>query len=591
MLSLSPKHTLHLLYHISAENATYILLKMGTVHGKGTVGAMKKQGFLQGSAVLMASALIVKVMGAMFRIPLANMLGGTGMGYFSAAYSIFMPVYAVSATGLPAAVSGCTAAYAAMGRDESENIRRTALRLFGAVGVCACLVIMLGAYPFCKYISEDMRALPAVAAIAPSVIAGCLVSVYRGYYEGMRNMYPTAVSQTVEGAAKLVLGLSLCGMCLWAAREYPNSFLRIIGWKRGDAESAAVPYAAAAAVLGITLSSWAGLIYIAAADRKMRGASHKNRGTSVGTGRILSDLLKIALPGAVGALVTNLSSLIDLVTIMRSLGKLAESSPGYFSELIRAGVSAENIPAFVYGSFTGLAVTLFNLVPSVTNMFGKSMLPAAAAAKAGGDRARLGECSEQVLFVCALVSVPAGAGMAAMAEPVLQTLFYGRELEIIVCRQAAALLGLSVPLVCISSSAFAVLQAAGRADIPVKLMGIGAVLKLVGNLLLVPVPGLGVSGAALSTLLCYVFICAASVIMLRKHACLDEGRFISMLLRIISCGICCAAGAVFMKEFIGGAVEMRIATLISCGFGGVVYVCFGALQGVFDRKKLQKLLK
>ena len=74
---------------------------------------MKKQGFLYGSAVLIVSAVIVKVIGALFRIPLANMLGGTGMGYFSAAYGIFMPVYAISATGLPAAAARAVSSAAA----------------------------------------------------------------------------------------------------------------------------------------------------------------------------------------------------------------------------------------------------------------------------------------------------------------------------------------------------------------------------------------------------------------------------------------------------------------------------------------------
>ena len=108
----------------------------------------------------------------------------------------------------------------------------------------------------CRFVSGDIKALPAVMAIAPSVLAGCLVSVYRGYFEGMRNMYPTAVSQVIEGFAKAILGLALCGGCIWFAKSYPEDFLRLTGCTgRGvTAEEAAVPYAAAAAVMGVTLS-------------------------------------------------------------------------------------------------------------------------------------------------------------------------------------------------------------------------------------------------------------------------------------------------------------------------------------------------
>ena len=106
---------------------------------------MKKQGFLYGSAVLMVSALIVKIMGAVFRIPLANMLGGTGMGYFSAAYGIFMHDYAVSVTGLPSAAAKAVAAAEASGRHSAGEIKSAALRLFGAVGAVGTLIIIIGA--------------------------------------------------------------------------------------------------------------------------------------------------------------------------------------------------------------------------------------------------------------------------------------------------------------------------------------------------------------------------------------------------------------------------------------------------------------
>lgn len=544
----------------------------------------------------MISAVLVKIIGALFKIPLANMLGGTGMGCFSAAYSIFMPVYAVSATGLPAAVARSAASAAALGRDgETVCVKRTALCLFGLVGTAAMLVIMLAAYPFCKYISEDMYALPAVTAIAPSVLAGCLVSVYRGYYEGMRNMYPTAVSQVVEGLAKLIFGLALCGGCIYCAHSYPERFLRIIGCEgRGiSAEAAAVPYSAAAAVTGITISSFAGLFYMIAVDRRMSRKTPMRAPVSADKtdrSRILSELLKTALPAAVGALVINLTSLIDLVTIMRSLRRLIKSAPWIFSDLLGAGISYAQMPNFIYGSFTGLAVTLFNLVPSLTNMFGKSMLPAAAAAKASGDGKRLGECAYGALFASAFVSIPAGLGIAVMAEPVLKLLFSERTLEISVCADAMTVLGLAVPFLCISSAAFAVFQAADRADIPVKLMGIGAAVKLAGNIILTPVPKLGVTGAALSTLVCYAVICVMSAVLLKKYANLNMRAFMTGIFKISAGGLLCAAGAVFMQNAISGRTSPAAETVISCGFGAIIYIIITYFSGVITKSTVKTLI-
>ncbi|MBQ5334206.1 MAG: polysaccharide biosynthesis C-terminal domain-containing protein [Oscillospiraceae bacterium] len=553
---------------------------------------MKKQGFLYGSAVLIASAVIVKIIGALFRIPLANMLGGTGMGYFSAAYGIFMPVYAVSVTGLPAAAARSVSAAAARGREgETDAVKRTALSLFGLVGLVGTAVILLGAYPLCRFVSGDIPAVPAVMAIAPSVLAGCLVSVYRGCSEGMRNMYPTAVSQVIEACAKLIFGLSLCGGCLWLSENRPELFLRITGCERLgiSASEAALPYSAAAAVFGITLSSFAGLIYMIIRDRH-DDIPRSDRLPHRETVRIRKELLRTAVPAAVGALVINLTSLIDLVTVMRSLRTLTKTAPWIFSDLLGAGIAYSDIPNFIYGSFTGLAVTVFNLVPSVTNMFGKSMLPAAAAAKAEGDIKRLGECSGGAVLAAALASVPAGLGIAALAEPILSTLFGGRELEISVCVNAMIVLGIAVPFVCISSAAFAVLQAADRADIPVKIMAVGAAVKLFGNIFLTADPRLGVTGAAIATLMCYIFICICSLIMLSKHGGFDGRGFFYSFLKIFSCGLLCGAAAFLTCSRLSEHGNILISTAVSCGVGAIIYILSTYFSGIITKSTLKMLI-
>lgn len=550
---------------------------------------MKKQGFLYGSAVLIVSAVIVKVIGALFRIPLANMLGGTGMGYFSAAYGIFMPVYAISATGLPAAAARAVSSAAAKGHEnEIKEVRRTALSLFGLVGLAGTFIIVIGAYPLCRAVSGDIAAVPAIIAIAPSVLAGCLVSVYRGCAEGRRNMYPTAVSQVIEGASKLIFGLSLCYGCLYIAKTSPLLFTKITGCK--NAAEGALPYSAAAAILGITLSSFAGLFYMMLRERKENRGRKTDRLSSKERTAIRRELLRTAIPASIGALVINLTSLIDLVTVMRSLKVLAAKAPQVFSELLSSGVTASEIPNFVYGSFTGLAVTVFNLVPSVTNMFGKSMLPAAAAAKASGDKKRLGECAGGAVLASALVSIPAGIGIAVLAEPVLRFLFGGRELEISVCAEAMRVLGATVPFVCISSAAFAVLQAADRADIPVKLMAVGTVVKLLGNITLTSMPKLGVTGAAISTLICYSFICTASLFMLKKYSEFDLHGFSKAFLKIFSCGMLCGAGAFLVYSKLSEYGNNTVSTLSACLFGGIIYILSTYFTGIITKSTLKMLI-
>ena len=121
---------------------------------------MKKQSFLYGSAILILSAVITKIIGALFRIPLANFLGGTGMGYFSCAYGLFMPIYAISVTGLPAAVAKLTAENSALKKySDIRKIKHVSLVIFSLTGLGSSIIIVLAAYPFCKYIAGDINAI------------------------------------------------------------------------------------------------------------------------------------------------------------------------------------------------------------------------------------------------------------------------------------------------------------------------------------------------------------------------------------------------------------------------------------------------
>ncbi|MDR1673841.1 MAG: oligosaccharide flippase family protein, partial [Oscillospiraceae bacterium] len=188
---------------------------------------MKKQTFLQGSVILIASVVIAKVIGAVFKIPLTNLLGGTGMGYFSSAYGLFLPVYAVAVTGLAAAVAKLTAENAAFELyQNARKVKNVALVIFSVIGLAGSTAIVMLAKPFAVHVVANEKAYLSLIMIAPSIFFGCISSVYRGYYEGLRNMYPTALSQVTEAAVKLAAGLSLCLFVLshpGILRYFPNN--------------------------------------------------------------------------------------------------------------------------------------------------------------------------------------------------------------------------------------------------------------------------------------------------------------------------------------------------------------------------------
>lgn len=472
---------------------------------------LKTQTFLKGSVILIVSAVLTKGLGALFKIPLTNQLGGVGMGYFSCAYGLFLPVYALSITGLSTAVATLVAKENGCGRYRNvRKIRRTARLLFTGIGLLLAVLIWLLAEPFASYTAADPAAAYAVRMMAPAALFGCFTAVERGYYEGLCNMYPTAVSQAVEAVAKLACGLLLSRYVFDHAEQFRSFF---------PAGTELLPVAAAAAVLGVTLSTLCGGLYFAVRNlagdgiRKAGLAQHQE---TERTGTIFRSLFRIMLPVALGSVVTNLTSLIDLCTMMRCFDRMQQTQ---LPELVQKfGDAAKDtaFPALVYGSFTGMALTVFNLVPSVTNMFGKSALPCAAQAWAKQQKQAVAEQLQSVLFVTALLALPASGGLFCMAEPVMQVLYSGRETECAIAAESLQALMPGMLFLCLTMPLFSILQGIGRADLPVKYMLPCVAVKLVGNLIFLRIPSLCLTGAGIATSLSYFLLFCLSLHGLRR---------------------------------------------------------------------------
>ena len=165
-----------------------------------------RQSIVQGAVILTASTLIVKFVGALFKIPLANILGGVGMSYFVSAYDVLIPIYSMTVTGLGVAVSRMVSQQGE-GNGSAASILKTARVMFFIIGSCSAALLFFGAAPLTGLIGNPSAAL-SVCCIAPSVLFSCLSSAYRGYFQGRQNMLPTAKSQILEACVKLVAGIS-----------------------------------------------------------------------------------------------------------------------------------------------------------------------------------------------------------------------------------------------------------------------------------------------------------------------------------------------------------------------------------------------
>lgn len=529
----------------------------------------------------MLSAAAAKILGALFKIPLTNLLGGVGMGYFGCAYGLFLPIYAISATGLSAAVAKLTSEESAAGNWKNvRRIRSTSRLIFALFGTVLTIIIILLSKPFAIHTTGDTSSWYAILMIAPSALLGCMSAVERGYYEGLQNMYPTAISQAAEAVVKVICGLWLSGIVLFHEEEV------LLFFPQG---TDILSVAAAAAVLGITLSTAAGLLYcfirnifgdgIRVSDLKNKTAqSHKN---------IAKRLILTMLPITLGSVGATLTSVIDLCTVMRCIGYSQEHR---LNELIErfGSIAAESaFPAFVYGAFTGMALTVFNLVPSVTNMFGRSVMPCAARAFVNGRKDILKEQVCSVMLAAGLIAVPAGAGLMITAEPIMFTLYSGHSEEAVIAADALAALAPGMVCLCLVTPLFSIMQVIGRADLPVKLMLWGVGVKLIGNILLVTNPSFAVTGAGISTSVCYGLMLVLGVISLRRELGRGFG-IVKAMLPVLYASLLSSTAAYLLRSLLeryGAFIQ-----LAGCIAGAVlIYVLALKLMGRSGESIGQKL--
>lgn len=540
---------------------------------------MKKQGLLYGSFILMLSVIISRVAGLIFKIPLTNILGGTGMGYFQSAYTVFTPIYSICAMSLPPAISTLVAESTAFARYKNiRSIKKTALIAFSIISLILTLIPIIFADFIATRIIGNSLSAPAIAAISPCIFFGTLTAVYRGYFEGLKNMTPTAISQIVESVVRTVCGL---GFAYYASVQL------------GGINDFTTPVIAAAAILGVTVADLLGLVYIIIWYRLLGDGISKNDllhsdpAQSIKT--TLKQLVILMIPMTISSVVSSLMNAVDLSTIMLCIKSSLRNRPELYVqkyvEIISSGTSLEELPNFLYGSFTGLAMTVFSLAPSLCSVFGKSALPNISEAYAIGDKKRVEKEIIRVISIVSLISVPAGFGLSVMSEEILFILFSNRQLEISVCVLPLAIISLSTPFLAISISVYSMLQAVGKQTVPVKITLIGAIVKLSLNTVLVPITSLGLSGAAISTSISYVVMCIASICILFKHTRINAKSIYTPLLSIVG-GALSSISAKTCLNLLQCYHKSALNVIISIAFAVIIYIIAVMLLDKSTKNKL-----
>lgn len=543
----------------------------------------------------MAAVFIGKAAGLVFKIFLANMLGGTGMGYFSSAYAVFTPLYALCAASLPPAVAQLVSENEAKNRLAAvKGVKTAALKIFVIPSLlCSTVPMLFAGFITERFIGNEGARL-AVIAILPCVFLGTVTAIYRGYYEGLRNMTPTAISQILESIVRVAAGVGLA----YAAQTYAyTQFINghdVFGThctSQSQLSEISLPYVAAAAILGVTVSEISSFMFMLMRHRfGTDGIPQDIRPTHSDINYEGKKLLKLIIPISTAAIVSSLAGMVDLYTIILCIKTSLAKNPWLYTDkyadVIASGVSLKELPNYLYGSFTGLAVTVFALAPSLCSVFGKSALPNISEAWSRNDKTQVSREIRRVMSVVLYISIPAGLGLAALSKEILGLLFSSRAEEAAISAQPLAIMALGTAFLTASGAAYSMLQAVGRADLPIKINLLGAFVKLGLNTLLVPIPSLGLSGAAIASLASGAAMCLWAVIALYKITKTRPKLTVSVILPLIGGAIASFAAGWCFKSF-SQYLSNAYAIAISVTFAVISYIIFIILLDISTKNLLQ----
>lgn len=425
---------------------------------------MRNKEFLKGAVWIAVGAFVSKLIGALYRIPLTNLIGGYGIGLYQMIYPLYCLLLTVSATGIPSSISAITANELAKG-DKARSVLSSAIKLFLTIGLLGSAVMILLAKPLSNAQGESGLANGYIA-LAPSVALVSVISVFRGWFQGNGNMRPTAISEILEQAVKVCFGLLFAYLY------------------RGNVKKAVT-----ALLFAVTVSELFALFYILLKYKRVHAPTLlKNDGGRVAMKEILKTSVFVTLASAL----LPLSNMIESVFLVRLMN-------GYTGNSIS-----------LYGLYAGGAVTLVNLPVSLCYGIVAITIPTLAKTQQTERRKKL----LYSLGLTLLVSLPCAVGLYVFSPTIVDLLY--RSLSATEKQTLIRLVkSLSVSAVTLSGlqTLSGSLTAQGKPRLSAITMSLGIAIKLGLDFLLVSKPEYSIFGAVISANACYALVFILNLIV------------------------------------------------------------------------------
>lgn len=495
---------------------------------------MDKSGtFLKGALVLSVAGALSKILGAIYRIPLARLLGGEGMGLYQMAYPIYTAILALATAGVPVAISVLVARKETQGYSgDSQRILKVSLVVMLIFGFLLTALVMLCAPAIANQVLHQPRAYYPIMAVAPAIFFSSLLSVFRGYFQGYQRMMPTAVSQVIEQLFRVSAVITLAYLL----------------FPRG------LEYAAAGATFGAVVGGAVGLcvlvIYLVNFRRSQPATDGQLLYSGAASSTLAREMIALAIPVSFGAFVLPLVQVLDAIIV-----------PG---RLLALGYSSSQATA-LYGQLSGMAAVLISLPTIFTISIATSLVPAISEAWTQKDRPLLNQRLNNGLRAGMIISFPCAAGLFVLAVPICALLYATPEAGVPL--EPLAFSAVALAAFQLSSAG---LQGIGRPEIAMRNLIITGVLKTIFNYSLTSVALLNIKGAAIGTVAAFAVGSALNIYFLKRLTGVryEVARMVRLLIVTTAMGISVVQLYGFM---VAAGTGSALATAVSIAVGVLVY--------------------
>ena len=475
----------------------------------------------------------------------------------------------------------------ALGRTKNvDRIFKIEMLLITGLGVLGAVALLLFAEPIARFMEGSDGTALSIRIIAPALVFVAVMAGLRGYFQGMQNMFPTAISEVLEAAGKPIFGLAM-------AYYFINSGMK---------------YAAGGAIFGVTVGTVIGaafIVWMYYSNKRTMRIADLPKGEVSRYSDIFKTLVWIAIPITIGACVSSLTTLADTLFIRRILMGI-EFSPeqaraffgrysvftelGEFDVVLSQFKLDKTAANWLYGSYSGYAMTVYNLPLALITAIATCVVPALSGAFAGNRKNESNMIIASSIRITVLFSLPCMVGLSALATPILKTL-YGTEAS----AGMLQVLSFAIVWVTLVSVTTSILQAAGKVWLPVVHMVIGAVVKIAASYIFIGMPGLNIIGASVSTVLCYFVISALNIFAVMKCTGFrfSIGEFVikpiaaSGVMGIVTIAVCKVCEGFLPSTRIGSIGT----TFISMGVAAITYIAMVLLLRIIKKDDIKLLPK